>query len=99
MGPNLMVEPATLADPAFLACLAQAARDQDLVREYDRLTHYNLQLHGTPLDLSIDASSGRLDSEVAGFVQFVYDTIFLRLAPDVLQDLRDKAATGTPPGV
>lgn len=63
---------------SFAACLRQCAGNKELVSQYDRLKGTNLSLRGTGLDLAIDQASGRLESDIAGFVEFVWDVVFLR---------------------
>lgn len=63
---------------SFAAVVQQAARNAELVANFDRLTGSNLSLRGSRLDLLIDQSSGRLDAELERFVQFVWHAIFLR---------------------
>lgn len=81
-----------LIDPAFGACLAAAAANKDLVREFDRLHKTNLSLNGGPLDLAIDQATGRLEADAAAFAEFVHDTIYSRLEPSALEELRRAAA-------
>lgn len=63
---------------SFAACLSQCASNKELVGQYDRLKGTNLSLRGTGLDLAIDQASGRLESDLAGFVKFCWDVVLLR---------------------
>lgn len=69
---------ATRNGVSFAACLIQCACNKELVHQYDRLKGTNLSLRGTGLDLAIDQVSGRLDSDLAGFMEFCWDVVFLR---------------------
>jgi len=68
-----------LADPLFRACLVEAVREPGLVAEYDRVRGTNLSLRGSALELAVDKASGRLDEEVAGFVEFVREWVYERI--------------------
>lgn len=66
----------------FNECVLECAKDKVLVAEFDRLRGTNLSLRGTGLDVQIDVASGRLEQDVAQFVQFVKDCIWDRLKAD-----------------
>jgi len=65
----------------FFDCLFHCANNKELVSNFDRLTGHNLSLRGSNLDLAIDKATGRLDSGLADFIDFVRDVIWNRL-PD-----------------
>jgi hypothetical protein len=68
---------------AFARCLALCLTDPDLIEQYDRLRGTNLGLNGSPLDLMVDATTGRSEADVAGFLAFVKDCVWDRLPPEV----------------
>lgn len=85
------IDPATaqaMMDPAFLRCLRAASGNSELVGNFDRLTGSNLLLRGNELELAIDQASGRLDADMGRFADFVRDTIYDRLSPSALAELR-----------
>jgi hypothetical protein len=65
----------------FLACVEATAVNAELVAEFDRLQHTNLSRHGAPLELAIDDATGRTSEEIAGFLRFVWNCVFIRCAP------------------
>lgn len=78
-----------LQDLAFVRCLHASAGNAELVANYDRLRGTNLSLRGAPIDLEIDRASGRLEADLSGFVDFVYEVIYTRLEPQTLAELRN----------
>lgn len=70
----------------FAQCVLQSARNQDLVREFDRLYGCNMSLKGRTMELAIDKASGRLDSDCLTFINFVFDCVWMRLSPDARND-------------
>lgn len=58
-----------------LICIAAP----EFVQEFDRLTHSNLRRRGSGLELAIDDACGRMDQDFKKFLQFVWDSVFLRL--------------------
>jgi hypothetical protein len=63
----------------FASCLSECARDPELIANYDRLRGTNLSLKGSGLSLEIDRVTGRVDSELRGFIDFCWESVFLRL--------------------
>lgn len=82
------MEPHVLADPAFQACLMQAAANDELLSQFDRLAGTNLTRQGSPINLAIDAATGRHEDDVRRFIEFVADCIYSRLEPSVLASMR-----------
>ena len=78
-------------DPAFLRCILEAAKIPELVFEFDRLQGSNLSRKGSALDLMVDDATGRIDDDLAAFVDFVHKAVYQRLDPDVLADLRKES--------
>lgn len=60
-------------------CVIAAINEPELVREFDRLKGTNLSRCGSPLDLLIDESTGRLEHDFAEFVEFVRTAIYERV--------------------
>lgn len=67
----------------FLDCLMAAAGKPEFVENYDRLNGTNLSRKGSPIELAIDDASGRVEAELAGFINFVHDAVWLRLPAEV----------------
>lgn len=68
--------------PSWLEqCTREALRCPELLEQFDRLAGTNLRLRGSPLDVQIDVSSGRLARDTALFVAFVHEAIASRLSP------------------
>lgn len=63
----------------FAEVVQETAKNKELLREYDRLNGTNLSMRGTPIAIQIDLATGRVESEVPGFVKFVHDCIWLPL--------------------
>jgi len=63
----------------FAEVVQVAAANKELVAQYDRLSGTNLSLRGSPIEVQIDLATGRIKSEVPGFVEFVHETIWLPL--------------------
>lgn len=70
----------------FEEVVKHAAANKELVAQYDRLSGTNLSLKGSPIDVQIDLATGRIESEVPDFVDFVYRAIWL---PLVAQEAKD----------
>lgn len=83
-----------LLDPAFIVCFQQALGNQELVANFDRLRGTNLSGAGSPLALAIDQATGRLDSDMQAFADFVSECIYQRLDGSALDSLRARAAEG-----
>ena len=67
-----------LQDPFFIECLSVSADNKELVKEFDRLTGFNLSLKGSPITIAVDSSTGFLDEGLREFVKFVYECVYLR---------------------
>lgn len=63
---------------SFLECLKECASNRELISNYDRLRGTNLSLKGTPIELSIDMASGRIEKEMHDFIDFCWEYVFLR---------------------
>lgn len=63
----------------FLSCLTEAAGNQELVSEFDRLTGYNISGKGPGIVQEIDRVTGYLDMGARAFYEFVFECIYLRV--------------------
>lgn len=70
----------------FEQVLYHCAGDKDLVAQFDRLTGSNLSLKGSPLDVAIDKASGRTNAELASFIAFVFEFVWLPLIGNMPND-------------
>lgn len=70
----------------FAECVLRASEDASLVADFDRLRGTNVGLRGSPLEVAVDIGSGRLESEMALFLDFVRDCVWDRLPPGVRAD-------------
>jgi hypothetical protein len=64
----------------FVQCVHAAAENPELIREFDRLYGTNLSLRGSPIEIMIDEASGKLNSDLQQFCEFVWDCVFIRLS-------------------
>lgn len=63
----------------FLFCLDTALQCPELIKQFDRLKGTNLGLRGAAIEVMVDMSSGRFDSDFQEFVWFVWECVFLRI--------------------
>lgn len=66
----------------FAEFVFKCGENKALVAEFDRLTGANLSMNGSGIDLMIDRATGRTASDVAAFVGFVHEFIWLPLVGD-----------------
>ena len=71
-----------LLDPFFHVCLSTAAKDEEFVAQFDRLTGNNLSSKGTPIERMVDDACGRTESGLKEFLEFVYETVYTRVPRD-----------------
>lgn len=64
---------------SFETCLMEAAKNKELVQQFDRLHGANLSFKGSSLELAIDKSSGRTDAEIQKFIEFVDKYVYQTL--------------------
>jgi hypothetical protein len=70
----------------FPEVLMATAANRELVEAYDRLRGTSLAgLGRVPINDMIDAATGKTSEDVAGFVNFVYDVVWCRLPPGVVE--------------
>ena len=60
-------------------CVIAAINEPELVKEFDRLKGTNLSQTGSPIEIMIDESTGRLKHDFNEFVEFVRDVIYERV--------------------
>jgi hypothetical protein len=68
----------TRSGVTFYECLMACASTRELVSEFDKLTGTNLQRTGAPLKIMIDDATSKTNSDIEKFIQFVWETTFLR---------------------
>lgn len=70
----------------FVDALLASITNLDLVEQYDRLFGASLSkiAKRTPVEQMIDDATGYEDAQMAGFVAFVYDVVWCRLPPEVI---------------
>lgn len=83
--------PQAYADLAFIACIRQAAANNELVLQFDRLCGADLSRRRPPIERLIDEAAGKTADDVANFVRFVHDCVYMRVGDDVLTQLRAAA--------
>lgn len=65
----------------FFDVLTECIGNRELVGEFDRLSGSNLSGRGAPIERMIDEATGRNDADLAAFVNFVFECVFIRLEP------------------
>lgn len=53
--------------------------NDEFVKQYNRLTNSDLKQIKKPLDFEIDVQTGKLSDDLKKFVDFVFDTVWLRV--------------------
>jgi hypothetical protein len=84
--------PGAYLDPAFMACVHQTVSTPELVEQFDRLYGADLSRRRTPIDQMVDAASGKKDSDIASFMRFVHDAVYMRVSDEIIIELRASAA-------
>ena len=74
---------AAFEHPAYWQCVSAALDSYDLVEQFDRICRTNLLGRGAPIELLIDAGTGRLERDVLLFLEFVHDAIYSRLPASI----------------
>ncbi len=67
----------------FLACVAAAAGELELVSQIDRLYGTNLLRCQLPIVNMIDQATGKADEDKQKFLRFVWNSVFIRFPLDV----------------
>lgn len=80
--------PFCYADPAFHRCLKESIETPELIENFDRLYGGTLTTRKSKLDAMVDVATGKQEADMKAFVQFVYDSIYLRLPEEALESLR-----------
>ena len=60
----------------FAEVVKECISNKEFISQYDRLKGSNLQRKGSPVDLAIDDSSGRYESELFEFFDFVVEYVW-----------------------
>lgn len=79
--------PAAYADLAFMRSLHEAIETPELVSNFNRLYGASLGA-GTPLERAIDQATGKSEDDMRAFIDFVHDSIYLRLPDEAIEALR-----------
>lgn len=66
-------------DPFFIECVRHASANKELVQQFDRLRGTNLMRIGKPIELAVDAATGKLDDDIRQFLQFVREFVYERI--------------------
>lgn len=69
---------ATRNGMTFTDCVLVCAEDRDLLLAFDKLRGTNMALCGSPIELAIDAASGRYERDSMLFFEFVYECVWTR---------------------
>lgn len=80
--------PSAYADPAFLRCLLEAIDTPELVQNFDRLYDATLTARTSPIERMVDEATGKRDDDMRAFVEFVHDSIYMRLPDEAIESLR-----------
>lgn len=83
--------PAAYMDPAFLACVLEAASTPELVVQFDRLYGADLGARRAPIERMVDIACGKRNDDISAFMCFVHRSVYMTVGGDVLEDLRTKA--------
>ena len=62
---------------SFNLCVDGVIENKDFIKEFDRLYGSNLSMIGAPIELMIDKSTGRIDSDVKELLEFIYKYVYL----------------------
>lgn len=80
--------PAAYIDPAFLACLGEAINTPELIQQHDRLYGSTLMSRSSPMERMVDKATGKAESDMRAFVEFVHRCIYLTLDDAAIEALR-----------
>lgn len=61
----------------FSLCLSEAAKNKELLAEFDRLTGYNISLKGPAIVQEIDRATGHLEKGARAFYDFIFEYLYL----------------------
>jgi len=78
----------------FEQVLLHCAATPELVTQFDRLTGSNLARKGAPINLMVDDATGKTGSDVAAFVEFVSEHIYLPWVMTMTADRADRGVIG-----
>lgn len=82
--------PLAYTDPAFMKCIVESCRTPELIEQFDRLTGCKLSAlsQRTPIERMVDEVTGFRDDQMRQFVEFVHDSIYLRMPDEAINALR-----------
>lgn len=67
----------------FQWMVEESFANKELVRNFDRLWGTNLMTRGSPIDIMVDQSTGRLEHDLRLFIEFVRECIYDKLVPQI----------------
>jgi len=62
----------------FYQCIMECAGIPEFISNYDRLRGTNLSCKGHPINVLVDEATGRLQTELEAFIEFVWEYVFTR---------------------
>ena len=83
--------PVCYADQAFMRCVDGCFETPELMKNFDRLYGASLTTNRSPIEMMVDKATGKQESDMKAFVQFVYDCIYTRLPDEAIHSLRQPA--------
>lgn len=82
--------PLAYIDPAFMKCMDEACRTPEMIEAFDRLTGYKIGslAQRAPIERLVDDVTGFRNDQMRQFVEFVHDSIYLRLPDEAIHAFR-----------
>jgi hypothetical protein len=78
----------------FEQVLHYCAATPELVAQFDRLTGANLARKGAPINLMVDDATGKTNEDVAKFVEFVREFVYMPWVMAMVADRADRGVIG-----
>lgn len=82
--------PLAYSDPAFARYMEAASRTPELIQAFDRLTVFRIGAIGTrsAIERMVDEATGFQDEQMRQLVEFVHDSIYLRIPDEAVNAFR-----------
>lgn len=77
--------------PGFLYCVLQTFDTDELVQQFNRLYSCSLNVAKTPIERLVDDATGKLEGDIAKFVNFVHECVWTRLDHQTRTALTEEA--------
>ncbi len=77
--------------PGFILCVNTAFDNDELVQQFNRLRGCSIRKNQSPINTLVDDATGKLDHDIKLFVRFVYDCLWIRLAPNARENIEKDA--------